>query len=415
MDSIQPSPVVPTPVATPLSDETMTARMKRNMLKHKLAPLIAVGVVLLLVGAYLIYSKLTSVKPIATLTYDSAATQGVLAGEFPFAFTRGEELYVGNMSGSESPITKAEGVVGKQIGHLRLSPTKKYITWTSSEGILALHVASRNLYLIDKNGKQVYDLNPKLDKILYINGESIQEAALPGQKIRTVATLPQKTNNFPFNQVIYSPNGYWAYLRSIGSGDPTGLKDYLVAMTDGKVSELPLGFTMPNGFAPQWFADSSRIASFSYLRAQQYNLSSQEITALDQNIPRDSDSFALSPQGKQLIFKSYGDKFTEASASALSNPTYTSADLVTLNLENGSKTTVVNSHGEEVKKNKIQSMFNQFGWVNENKLWFKASTSSDHAESLWIINRDGQGLKKVLTEVENTSLFDMQAAMFGML
>lgn len=360
--------------------------------------LIAAGAV----ASYYIYlNYFLRFTTLSVLNYDSQKAVGLLKNKDTLAFTRKDQLLIGNLAGEELLLIPSLPKFGQQSAVFKISQSGNYITWQSGQGILGLNILSRKVFLIAADlPRQSYDLSPDKDKILFLTKTKLLEVNLGNGFLNQQILLPKLTNPKGFNHVKYSPTGQLAYLRSIhhllNNKMPDTSEDLIVNFKTNSMTFLATDFTNPVGLAPAWSNDSQGLFLWRENSLKRYDIPNEKI---EDFINHENfwfmNPYAVNPQNGSMAFLATKPKIEGQPYSY--NPT-----VAILNSPNQPVKTYTDKMNQLFDKGS-SSYISDIGWLDTGRIWF--AFSRDYLKiDLWTVDINTNEMKKVLSDISFYSL-----------
>lgn len=365
-------------------------------------------VVLTTLFYFLIYRNLfLKFKPLAVLDYDKTAAQKIVNTITPIAFTRNQDLFLGDLDGNEILLVPQNKNLTKKIAEIKISKTRQYITWQVESGILGLDLPSKKVFLIHTGEpRQSYDLSPNEDTILFITKSQLLGVKLRSGYIEKKLTLPRLENpDIHFNHVKYSPNSKLAYMRSIHQykTDEFGVKgpeDTIIELDNASISFLDKDYSIPVNLAPLWFpsSDSLIIYNGNFIR---YSVSEKSYQKIEMpKINHYMKPYAINPVNQSIALISYSSE--DEMGKKRHNP-----EVVVVDPKTQKAVNILDSVNEkllEVKnKYNFSAIINDLGWLDENNLWIDYRYHSNFS-NLMKIDVNTKEITLVLKDIDLFSL-----------
>lgn len=401
----------------PAQSEVLMMPVNRGRFKKFLIIIIGILLLLSLAGLafFFLYSRFfLNLSTLQKLNFDSAKAVQLLQDPQTLAFTRQNDLYLGNLQGEELLVVPQETKLNNKIANLRISPSRKFITWQSEMGILGLNIDKRKVFRVYKEApRQSFDLSPIEDRILFLTVQKLLEADLSNGFIKQQFSLPKLgSEKIYFNHASYAPNGKLAYIRSIHEATqatPQNLPADIIINLVTKQFSSALGnnFSDSVSLAPIWSGDSGQLIAWRPQRGLiSYDLNTSATTVVigEADFP-DLASFAISPDNKSIIYKAYFNQIsTNEPPSA--RRTFTNSALMIYDQEQNTITSLLTER--QLQQQSIPGQTRNLGWLNQDLIWFTLYQDNTKGD-LWVIDRDSSSLTKVMENLDQHSLNNVDA------
>lgn len=356
-------------------------------------------VVLITLFYFLIYRNFfLQFKSLGTLAYDKSAAQKIVNTLTPIAFTRNQDLFLGDLNGNEILLVPQNKNLTKKIASIKVSRSKKYIIWEIDTGLIKLNIASGKAFLIfSGEPRQSYDLSPVTDSILFTTQTELLEVNLDNGYIQKRFKLPKlEYPSAHFNHVKYSPKGQLAYVRTIHECCAKGIEDYIVDVANKTVKPLQ-GFSNSGSLAPLWQGEDSLIA----WRAQgliTYHLANQSIeTRIGKDLFVTLGAYTLSQETNQLFYLTARTKLPDTNMYI--NPTVFTVDQNWVN-----EKLLLESKDSQLGIN-FPTTIVDIGVLDTNTIWILVRKPAGNFD-IWLLNSQNKHLNKAL---ENISLYSLDS------
>ncbi len=350
------------------------------------------------------------------IKFDAEKVAALLKDPATIVIVKDGQLLVNNLRGDEAALMTQEKDFFTKISRPLISQSRNFLTWQVEKGLVKLDISKQELFFIERDlSRQAYDLSPLEDKILFLTATHLMESNLTQNKSRPVLPLPKLANDkMRLNQVKYSPDGQKAYLRSIYSGEPTGRKEFVVDLKTNQVTEITNAFTEPIGLTPLWLKDSQSLLATRENSLTLYNLSDNQLTELatnteDEEVIGTFGSYSLNPGGTAIAYLFSGKALEVNGQARFSNPA-----IIIMNMEDQSAETLLESKDPTLSKETISSIYD-IGWLDNERLWFVTYSGKNAVQSLWVVQSDGKGLRRVIPNLDTYSLPSVRTPLKGII
>lgn len=363
------------------------------------------GIILVIILAvlYLLYSHFfLKFKTVATLSYDSQKAAELLREPDTFAYTRGDKLLIGNPSGQELLLGATDTT--KNIQSLTVSKNRRYIAWQQESALYALQVSEKKVLLVYQEvPKQTFDLSPRKNNILFLTKNHLLEVSLENGYIEHRITLPPTQKNLNFNNALYAPSGYAAQV-GLFTPEIADRRKIVVNLKNNDTIAVLNDFYKTCTKEPTWKDDHTFYVS-KVGQLITYDIINNLSTSLvEEKNSGGIGAYSVSPTDGSIAYTVAREKIT-VGASKIELNTNAEINLVDQrnNLSAGGGKTLIKTYDPRLGYKQIGIGITNVGWLSDDTLWFTVNTGFS-VRDVWVIGKDGSGLKKVFEQVEQYSI-----------